>query len=1058
MFRKNLLFTLSSALALATSVSAESPESAETEVIHLSGTGSDQTVEWEFFCTAGRQSGYWTTIPVPSQWEQHGFGSYNYGHDRPKADEQGKYRHTFEVPAEWEDRRVRIVFEGSMTNTKVEINGASAGPEHQGGFYRFHYDITDLLDFENPNLLEVTVSKVSANESVERAERDGDYWVFGGIFRPVFLEARPSEYIDWTAIDAQADGEFTMHVHLGPIRSADSIILELLDRQGNPVGERVTKSLQSDTGKAIIRTEATDIETWTAETPALYYAKVRLMNGDETLHQIRERFGFRTIEVREGDGIYLNGEKLLFKGVNRHSFWPDTGRTLNRRISYDDVRLMKEMNMNAVRMAHYPPDKHFLEACDELGLYVINELAGWHDAYDTTVGRQLVEGMVRRDVNHPSILFWANGNEGGHNFDLVEEYGRHDPQNRVVIHPTPSWVSPSLFNGIDTAHYPPYDDHIRRLQGTNIYMPTEFMHALYDGGAGAGLYDYWSAIKASPVGAGGFIWALIDEGVVRTDMNGWIDNDGNHAPDGIVGPYREKGGSFYTIKELWSPVQLTLPPLDSSFDGRIAVENEYAFTSLNQCLFEWKWADFADPQITPAGYTVHQRGFAQRADVGPGERGWIKIDLPDDWRQRDLLYVTAYDPDGAELFTWSQTVRTPAEYRESVIQETPGHLLAQEDDGILTLSVGPSTTRFDLESGHLIEAFRGGKRFSFGNGPRLVPARAATDFAPIVSARAGHEQQPNRAANAVDDDTGSRWSARGDGAWIELDLGEPRSFSEVVVYWQHGARRRFEFTIETSNDRESWRQVFDGHSRRQSTSSETYDVGDLTARYLRLTGHGNSENEWTSIHQIRIPKETPEIREVTHGREGETYVIHTREDRWNFRWTAYPSGWLKLDYRLDLSGTFEFAGITFDYPEEQVLAKDWIGAGPYRVWKNRMHGTRLGSHTNLYNDPIPGQTWAVPEFKGYFANIYRLGLTSREGKLTVLTDTPNLFARIFSPNFGPDPMSASSVMPDGDISFLHTIPAIGTKFRGIHQLGPGSHHSRIEEPLHGTLYFHVGGL
>ena len=1027
------------------------------QIVYLSGTGSDDTIDWDFLCTGGRQSGYWTTIPVPSNWEVQGFGSYNYGHDRPRSDEKGKYRHQFSIPEGWTDRRIRIVFEGSMTDTEVRINGQTAGPEHQGGFYQFHYDITDLLDFEKPNLLEVTVSKVSANRSVERAERFGDYWIFGGIYRPVFLEARPAEYIDWTAIDARADGEFTMDVHLGPARSADSIALELHDQEGNLIAEGVSQTIRNDGGTVAIRARAPNINPWSAEAPALYYATVRLKRGNHTLHQVRERFGFRTIEVREGDGIYLNGQKLLFKGVNRHCFWPDTGRTLNRQISYDDARLIKEMNMNAVRMAHYPPDKHFLEAADELGLYVINELAGWHDAYDTAVGKRLVEQMVRRDVNHPSILFWANGNEGGHNFELVKEYGRHDPQNRVVIHPTPSWESPSLFNSIDTAHYPPYDDHLRRLNGPNIYLPTEFMHALYDGGGGAALYDYWTAIKDSPIGAGGFIWALIDEGVVRTDQNGRIDSDGNHAPDGIVSPYREKSGSFYTIKELWSPVQLTLPKLDSEFDGRLALTNEYAFTNLAECRFEWKWADFADPRETPAGYVVRHTGSVGGPDVAPGSDGVLHIDVPRDWRERDLLYLTAFDPNGAELFTWSQAIRTPSEYRASIVQTGGGSLLALEQDDILTLSAGRSTLRFDLGSGRLLEAHRDGRPFSFGNGPRFVPSRLVTNSIPVLSVRAGSEQHPNRAVHVADGNPTSRWSAQGDTAWVILDLGQPTEIGEIEVHWQNGEARAFRFVIETSPDNAAWTTAFSGQSNGH-TPSEIYSWPTQTARFLRLVGQGNTENAWTSIHQIRVLDRSRDRPIISHGRADGSYHLSAQTDRSAFRWTVDPSGWFRLDYRFEASDVFDFAGITFDYPEEQVLAKDWIGAGPYRVWKNRMHGTRIGSFANLYNDPIPGQSWAVPEFKGYFAHLYRLGLTTREGKLTVLTDTPDLLARIHSPHFGPDPMSARSIMPPGDISFLHAIPAIGTKFRATHQLGPGSQPTKIEGTRQGTLYFHLGEL
>src|SRR5215204_1117476 len=182
---------------------------ADTEIRYLSGTGTDDAVFWDFFCTEGRKSGAWSRIRVPSNWELEGFGAYQYGGDHlrepnkfPK--EQGKYRLYFDSPQRWRGRVVHLVFEGSMTDTEVWINGKSAGPVHQGAFYRFKFDVTSLLKFGERNLLEVTVSKESSNASVNRAERLGDYWNFGGIFRPVYLEVFPDSFIDWTAIDARA--------------------------------------------------------------------------------------------------------------------------------------------------------------------------------------------------------------------------------------------------------------------------------------------------------------------------------------------------------------------------------------------------------------------------------------------------------------------------------------------------------------------------------------------------------------------------------------------------------------------------------------------------------------------------------------------------------------------------------------------------------------------------------------------------------------------------------------------------------------------------------------
>src|SRR5512137_2804031 len=181
----------------------------ETQRQFLSGYGKDDAVPWRFLCTTGALSGFWTNLPVPSNWELHGFGHLSYKKDSTNAwTERGLYERDFTVPADWSGRRVFLVFEGAMTDTSARLNGQSVGPTHQGAFYRFQYEVTPLLRFGATNKLEVTVAKHSANESVNRAERLADYWVFGGIFRPVYLEALPPEFIERVAIDARHDGGF----------------------------------------------------------------------------------------------------------------------------------------------------------------------------------------------------------------------------------------------------------------------------------------------------------------------------------------------------------------------------------------------------------------------------------------------------------------------------------------------------------------------------------------------------------------------------------------------------------------------------------------------------------------------------------------------------------------------------------------------------------------------------------------------------------------------------------------------------------------------------------
>jgi hypothetical protein len=1029
------------------------------EIRYLSGTGSDDTVDWEFFCSAGRRAGEWSTIAVPSNWEQQGFGTYNYGHDQPKADERGKYRHRFEVPESWRGRRIDLVFEGVMTDTEVWVNGKPAGPVHQGGFQRFEYDISGRVEFGADNLLEVTVSKVSANESVERAERKADYWVFGGIYRPVFLRARPVEHIEWAALDARADGSLRARVHTtSGARDADNLWLELHDGEGRALGEPLTVALAEGGGPTTLETRFEGIRPWSPESPQLYHLRLRLRRNAETLHETTERFGFRTFEMRPGDGFYLNGAKLRFKGVNRHCFWPTTGRAVHRSISYDDARLIREMNMNAVRMSHYPPDKHFLEACDELGLLVINELTGWHDAYDTPSGRRLLEAMIRRDANHPCVVLWANGNEGGHNHELVPDYARLDPQSRPVIHPTPSWVKPSVFHGVDTAHYPDYEDHLRRLRGSQIYLPTEFLHALYDGGAGAGLRDYWQAIRESPVGAGGFLWALTDESVARTDRGGRLDSDGNHAPDGILGPFREKSGSFDAIREIWSPVQLADFRADESFSGRIGVANEFLFTSLDASRFDWALLDFPAPGHESAGARPARGGSQAGPALPPGESGWLQLDLPDDWRRHDLLKITARGPDGAEIHTWSRAIHGPSALREREFTAGQGKVIAAQNDGRITLRAGGVGASFDAETGVLLEITKDGARIPFENGPRFVPAAAFLHQHAVHGVRAGAEQEENKAANAIDGKPATRWSARGEGAWLELDLGGSRRFGEVAIHWQDGHSRSFRFRLESSADRRQWQPLFEGESDGKTAGAERYRFAVTEARYLRLSGQGNTRNEWTSIHHISIPDPDAPATAVSHRPVEGGHAVEVRAGRGReFRWTMFPSGGLRLDWAMKAEGEIPHAGITFGFPEDAVLSKEWIGTGPHRVWSNRMAGARLDAHAGPSNNARPGLEPAEPEFQGCFGQLHRLRLLSRHGTLTFHTDTPDLFFRVFSPNFGDSPMNATAAMPEGDLSFLHAIPAIGTKFRASTRLGPQSRPHRIGETLRGNLYLQLQG-
>jgi hypothetical protein len=684
----------------------------QTEKVYLSGTGSDNTKQWEFMCTGGMNANQWKKIAVPSCWELQGFGKYDYGFakDSVRGKEKGLYKHRFNVPASWKGKVINIVFEGVMTDAEVKVNGKLAGEVHQGAFYAFKYDITKLLQYGKENLLEVTVAKHSANQSVNEAERKADFWIFGGIFRPVWLEVLPVSYIQQININAKADGGFIASLQTNST-IVDNATLQIISNDGKVIGgDKFDEVALGSNGKRDFEfaNRFFNYKTWSSEEPNLYTAIFSIFSKGKLLHTVSKKFGFRTVELKQRDGIYVNGVKIKFKGVNRHSFRPETGRTTSKQISIEDVMLIKDMNMNAVRMSHYPPDDHFLEVCDSLGLFVMDELAGWHGNYDTKTGTKLLKEMIDHDANHPSIVMWANGNEGGHNFELDSLFTQFDMQHRPVIHP---W---QLFNGVETQHYREYNYGIGNYEyGREIVMPTEFLHGQFDGGHGAGLEDYWEKMWHNPLSAGGFLWDFADNAVVRNDKNDSLDTDKHRAADGILGPHMEKEGSYYAIKEIWSPVYFERKEITPVFDGKLNMENRYHFTNVNTCSFSWQLKYWEYDSL------AFLDGKAPSPNIKPGDKGVLKINLPDKWQDFDVLYVTAKDAYGKEIFTWSFPISSPRKVSNRMIvkSENAKVNVPLADTTAIILNVKDVTLIFNEHNGILTYVKNKNGLLPFNNGP-----------------------------------------------------------------------------------------------------------------------------------------------------------------------------------------------------------------------------------------------------------------------------------------------------------------------------------------------------
>lgn len=952
-----------------------------TERVYLSGRGAaGERVMWDFKVDKGMQAGVWSKIAVPSCWELQGFGQYQYGmkfygkaFPEGVADETGYYKHEFFVPAEWRNRQIEIVFEASMTDTEVKINGQKAGAVHQGAFYRFSYNISERVKFGARNLLEVTVAKESTNAGVNLAERRADYWNFGGIFRPVFLEVKPAVHIQNIAIDAGMSGHFRFRTALNRAGVAKELKVEIfgpVSKGYDSPAERTSKKTASATqnnklAKALIsktftlkegsdlllaELQLTNPECWTAETPTLYKAVFTLNDGNgNILHTENQNFGFRTIEVRESDGLYINGVKVNIRGVNRHSFRPGTGRTLSWQDNTDDVELIKSMNMNAVRLSHYPADPEFLAACDSLGLYVINELGGWHGKYDTPTGTGHIQSMVERDQNHPSVIWWANGNEKGWNTELDAVFGRFDLQQRPVLHPQGN------FGGFETMHYRSYGESQEYMRGPEIFMPTEFLHGLYDGGHGAGLHDYWEMMRSHPRCAGGFLWVLADEGVKRTDKDGYIDNMGNYGADGLVGPHHEKEGSYYTVKEIWNPVQITAAELEK--EVRFTLENRYNFLNINSARFEWQYVNFPDIRDEKGTKTVVKHGKTTGPSILPGKSGILSIGAP---VAADALFLSAYDYRGKELWRWTFRLKNTNEITnknsgEKLPEEITGKKTADkkdkpasegssengipgwsEDSEHLTVTTKNQQFIFSKKDGYLLQVRIGSRTINLGNGPRFVAARRAD-----------------------------------------------RSFDQ---FYNHD----------------------DEHSRqKERTYTRFEDAGKFTG--FRVD---------TVDNQLKV---------------NAFYRLGNSQEA---SWTIYNDGMLALDYRYNFNAVVDLMGIQFDYPEEKMQSKRWLGKGPYRVWQNRLHGPVYDYWQTAYNDPVPAESYTYPEFKGYFAGVEAMHFTTTEGEITLYNHTPESYVGVYQPRDGRDRLLYT--LPETGISVLDVIPAVRNKVNTTDLIGPSS--------------------
>jgi hypothetical protein len=461
---------------------------------------------------------------------------------------------------------------------------------------------------------------------------------------------------------------------------------------------------------------------------------------------------------------------------------------------------------------------------------------------------------------------------------------------------------------------------------------------------------------------------LLDEGIVRTDLQGFMDVNRVNAPDGVVGPHREKEGSFYAFREIYCPVKIDMNKLPANFDGIIPVENRYHFTNLKDCRGEWQLVNFLSPHIRGQGHQVVKNGTVSFPDLLPGASGTIRLDLPSEFGECDALYLRAFDPSGEELFCRSWKINGNRNAVNQLVSATVSEqekkqrerlkAMGIEEDNILPIErqTGDRTRETGvpeiLEKDTLIS---------------LKASGIAIDFSKI---------------------TGKILSVRN-------DLGLPIPFNNGPV-------------------------LVSGKS--QLTGILQFKTGETATLLMNYSG---------------------ELKNVT--------------------WKMYGSGWLEMSYEYQVPGEQLFTGISFDFPESDVIGVKWLGKGPAHVWKNRMQGGVLDVYEKMYNNRLPGDNnWQYPQFKGYYPEVSWMEFNTVDGKFTVVAQEDDLFVRLFD-FYGLSGPKNYPPLPPGNISFLDSIPPIGTKLAmGISNdtwnLGPSGELNKMDMPVKRILYFYFGSL
>ena len=567
----------------------------------------------------------WTKMRLPGVWEMNGFGDpiylnagyawrgrYKSNPPIPPTENNhvGSYRRFFQLPAEWKGEQVIIHFGSVTSNIYLWVNGKFVGYSEDSKL-ECEFDITEYIQPGKRNLIAFQTYRWCDGTYLE----DQDFFRFSGVARDCYIYTRPVKHIEDVTVtpdlDAQyRDGTLAVNVRVSDFRRTN-VEMRLLDAEGN----EVVAPLQATGSFVSGRLYVENPRKWSAEDPYLYQLVVRLREGKKLLQTLHFNVGFRKVEIK-GSDLLVNGKRVLIKGVNRHELDPDGGYVVSRERMEQDIRLMKQFNINAVRTCHYPDDPYWYDLCDRYGIYMVAEANveshgmgyGEHTLARDTAFRQAHlernERNVQRNFNHPSIIIWSLGNEGGYgpNFEAAYNYVRAMDPSRPVQYER------ALYDGATDIFCPMYASHeyLKKYadnpERTKPLIQCEYGHAM--GNSEGGFKEYWDIYRSSPKLQGGFIWDFVDQSIhwkilgkrfyaYGGDFNMSDPSDQNFCDNGLVSPDRVPNPHMYEVgwcyQDIWST--LTAP-------HRLEVYNEHFFRDLSAYAMQWELLRNGDLQAS----------------------------------------------------------------------------------------------------------------------------------------------------------------------------------------------------------------------------------------------------------------------------------------------------------------------------------------------------------------------------------------------------------------------------------------------------------------------------